>query len=182
MNATTESPPFPGSLRRSLEDRRYSPACHCTDCECARTRIFLTARTPCLAQVFDSSAQDDATYIHHLVHMREGQFPGEFGTGWNNAGFWAGSVDDHPTFPQLQQASVLIAQESIPEIACDLQQEGWSLPTFIKSVAPEPSARLHQDSCVPPLDLSPNTRTCSQAHSVPDHARREDAGAEWREY
>lgn len=64
--------------------------------------------------------------------MREGQFPGEFGTGWNNAGFWAGSVDDHPTFPQLQQASVLIAQESIPEIACDLQQEGWSLPTFIK--------------------------------------------------
>lgn len=101
MNATTESPPFPGSLRRSLEDRRYSPACHCTDCECARTRIFLTARTPCLAQVFDSSAQDDATYIHHLVHMREGQFPGEFGTGWNNAGFWAGSVDDHPTFPQV---------------------------------------------------------------------------------
>ncbi len=52
-------------------------------------------------QVEGSIARDDATYIHHLVHMREGQHPGEFGTGWNNAGFWAGSVGSHPTFEQV---------------------------------------------------------------------------------
>eukprot|EP00292_Cryptomonas_paramecium_P022322 CAMPEP_0113673846 /NCGR_PEP_ID=MMETSP0038_2-20120614/7078_1 /TAXON_ID=2898 /ORGANISM="Cryptomonas paramecium" /LENGTH=158 /DNA_ID=CAMNT_0000590337 /DNA_START=146 /DNA_END=619 /DNA_ORIENTATION=+ /assembly_acc=CAM_ASM_000170 len=39
--------------------------------------------------IADSPARAEATYAHHLVHMREGGNVGEFGTGWNNSGYWA---------------------------------------------------------------------------------------------
>jgi len=31
--------------------------------------------------IFDSDAREDATLIHVLVHLREGRYPGEYGTG-----------------------------------------------------------------------------------------------------
>jgi len=47
-------------------------------------------------------AQSYATYVHCLVHRREGDHVGEFGmTGWSNANFWSRAVDRSPAFSEL---------------------------------------------------------------------------------
>jgi hypothetical protein len=49
-----------------------------------------------------SPARADATLLHHLVHLREGPLPGEFGTGWNNSAYWASVLGaHHPIFDQV---------------------------------------------------------------------------------
>ncbi len=50
----------------------------------------------------ESPARADATLLHHLVHLREGPLPGEFGTGWNNSAYWASVLGArHPIFDQV---------------------------------------------------------------------------------
>jgi hypothetical protein len=64
------------------------------------------------------------------VHVREGKFPGEFGTGWNNAAFWSGQVGAvHPIFEQVKLAAVTAARKHptlVPQIDAEVQ-DGWKL-------------------------------------------------------
>jgi len=60
----------------------------------------------------ESEARSEATLLHHLVHLREGQHVGEFGTGWNNSGFWAGALGEHPVLSQAHVAALLLARDS----------------------------------------------------------------------
>ena len=85
--------------------------------------------------IYNSVARDDATLLHCLTHVCEGRYPGEFGTGWNNAAFWNGQVgDEHPVFVQVQQAAVAAARrfphlegEAVSEV-----QNGWTPGMFIR--------------------------------------------------
>merc|ERR1712014_351095 len=55
-----------------------------------------------------STSRQDANYCHVIVHRLEGENPGEFGTGFNNSGYWMGKAfagDDHPIFPKLLEAA-----------------------------------------------------------------------------
>lgn len=48
------------------------------------------------------TARSYATYVHCLVHRREGPHVGELGmTGWANANYWSGSVEQSPGFKNL---------------------------------------------------------------------------------
>jgi hypothetical protein len=58
----------------------------------------------------DSPARVDATYAHHLVHLREGPLPGEFGTGWNNSAYWASVLGSHPIFSQVSPPNAWVAK------------------------------------------------------------------------
>eukprot|EP01083_Nonionella_stella_P025833 71138_1 len=53
--------------------------------------------------VRNSPAKQSACYAHALTHRREGQFQGEFGSGWNNSGFWIGSTGNHVLYPKVAQ-------------------------------------------------------------------------------
>mmetsp|Transcript_156301 Transcript_156301/g.299687 ORF Transcript_156301/g.299687 Transcript_156301/m.299687 type:complete len:371 (+) Transcript_156301:31-1143(+) len=44
-----------------------------------------------------SPAEEQATHAHALVHRKEAWHVGEFGTGWQNSGFWFGSVMGGPS-------------------------------------------------------------------------------------
>ena len=71
--------------------------------------------------IYDSVARDDAILIHCLIHIREGKYPGEFGTGWNNANFWAGQVGrEHPIFEQIQHASAVVVRK-FPHLAAEVE-------------------------------------------------------------
>mmetsp|Transcript_56019 Transcript_56019/g.137377 ORF Transcript_56019/g.137377 Transcript_56019/m.137377 type:complete len:291 (+) Transcript_56019:42-914(+) len=62
------------------------------------------------APIENSPARHDATLLHHFVHLREGQHPGEFGNGWQNSGFWAGTLGHHPVFDEVHAAAMEIAK------------------------------------------------------------------------
>ena len=53
--------------------------------------------------VYNSKASQNASYAHALVHRSEGQYIGEFGTGWNNSSFWFGSTGKHSLFPNVSK-------------------------------------------------------------------------------
>lgn len=41
---------------------------------------------------------------HALTHRREGEYVGEFGTGWNNSNYWFGQTGRHNVvFPEIAQ-------------------------------------------------------------------------------
>merc|ERR1712232_1366233 len=46
-------------------------------------------------------AEHDASYLHALIHRREGDLIGEFGTGFHNSNYWWGNTGVHPVFPHL---------------------------------------------------------------------------------
>jgi len=55
-----------------------------------------------------STARTEATYCHMLIHRMEGTNIGEFGTGFNNSGFWMGNAfasGGHAIFPALRAAA-----------------------------------------------------------------------------
>ena len=85
--------------------------------------------------IYNSDAQEDATFLHCLVHIREGKFPGEFGTGWNNAAFWSGQTGmDHPVFVHIQEAA-LAASCKHPHLQAEIErevQQGWALGAFVR--------------------------------------------------
>ena len=50
----------------------------------------------------NSPANQNACYSHALTHRREGQYIGEFGTGWNNSCYWFGQTGKHKIlFPKI---------------------------------------------------------------------------------
>merc|ERR1712244_28328 len=53
-----------------------------------------------------SSASQNACYAHALTHRREGEYVGEFGTGWNNSNYWFGQTGTHNViFPLIAKYS-----------------------------------------------------------------------------
>jgi hypothetical protein len=44
--------------------------------------------------------------------VREGQNPGEFGSGWNNSGYWAGMVGEHEVFRDVHAVATLLSKGS----------------------------------------------------------------------
>eukprot|EP00164_Ancoracysta_twista_P012794 GFYU01020182.1.p1 GENE.GFYU01020182.1~~GFYU01020182.1.p1 ORF type:complete len:239 (+),score=43.04 GFYU01020182.1:159-875(+) len=58
----------------------------------------------------DGAMAATACYIHGMVHRREGQNIGEFGTGWNNAGYWFGNVGAHFLYPSVREAALRAAE------------------------------------------------------------------------
>jgi len=80
------------------------------ECHNAITPLSWDAPTHFGGAPVDSAARPEATLLHHLVHMREGQHVGEFGTGWNNAGFWSGALGPHPVLRQAHAAAAELAR------------------------------------------------------------------------
>lgn len=66
------------------------------------------------APKYDSPLRQEAAYCHAIVHRMEGGNPGEFGTGFNNSGYWIssafGTSGAHAIFPQLREAAEGLAQ------------------------------------------------------------------------
>mmetsp|Transcript_19778 Transcript_19778/g.54941 ORF Transcript_19778/g.54941 Transcript_19778/m.54941 type:complete len:225 (+) Transcript_19778:101-775(+) len=60
--------------------------------------------------VSSSAAAPEARYVHALVHRREGSNPGEFGTGWNNSGYWTSQTGTHPVMDPLRDIALSIAK------------------------------------------------------------------------
>lgn len=62
---------------------------------------------------YGSPSRQDAAYCHIIVHRMEGNNPGEFGTGFNNSGFWIGNAlgatGTHAIFPRLREAATDLA-------------------------------------------------------------------------
>jgi len=88
--------------------------------------------------VYDSPARQEATLLHCLVHLREGHHPGEFGTGYQNSGYWAGGVTEHPTMNQMQEVARTmaagVATERERELLEPLGRE-WSSQSFVRACA-----------------------------------------------
>ena len=70
-----------------------------------------------------------ASYVHALVHRREGPFPSEFGmTGFSNADYWAGSALRSPEgaealpLEDIRQAILDVAQQSPHASQPEVQQ------------------------------------------------------------
>eukprot|EP00475_Leptophrys_vorax_P043743 TRINITY_DN8516_c0_g1_i1.p1 TRINITY_DN8516_c0_g1~~TRINITY_DN8516_c0_g1_i1.p1 ORF type:complete len:249 (-),score=36.56 TRINITY_DN8516_c0_g1_i1:97-843(-) len=52
----------------------------------------------------EESVAADASYVHALIHRREGEHIGEFGSGWNNSLYWFGNVpSDHAVLVLMQK-------------------------------------------------------------------------------
>lgn len=62
--------------------------------------------------VLHSPAHQDACYAHAMVHRREGQHVGEFGTGWNNSSYWFGTVGTHPIYSKVYDFANTQAQKN----------------------------------------------------------------------
>merc|ERR1711871_489869 len=55
-----------------------------------------------------TAAEQDATYVHAMLHRQEGEFVGQEGggtLGWDNADFWFSRVGRHPLHPQLLECA-----------------------------------------------------------------------------
>ena len=54
----------------------------------------------------DATLKGTACYAHALVHRGEGQYVGEFGTGWNNSQYWFANVPNkHPVYGTVSDAA-----------------------------------------------------------------------------
>lgn len=52
----------------------------------------------------------EASYCHHIIHRNEGEHLGEFGTGFNNSGYWISRAGDHPLYLQLRAMADQLAE------------------------------------------------------------------------
>jgi len=59
--------------------------------------------------VLNSPWKKDATYVHAMVHRREGPYKGEFGSGWSNSGYWFSAVGPHPIYEKVYEAANQLA-------------------------------------------------------------------------
>lgn len=61
----------------------------------------------------DSPVRNEARYVHAITHRFEGLQDGEFGTGYNNSGYWHGALGHHPCFPALREAAQRVADRTV---------------------------------------------------------------------
>lgn len=66
-----------------------------------------------------STMSRDAKYCHVIVHRMEGENLGEFGSGFNNSGYWMGQAfyfssgtSEHPIFPALRRDAEEFAEDA----------------------------------------------------------------------
>jgi len=104
--------------------------------------------TYCGAPIIGSPAKNDASYAHALVHLLEGPVVGEYGTGWNNAGYWYSSIrGNHPVFDKILKAGKELAKEfKSPAVKKFIraQSKRWNPQAFV-SLAEDAVARRDRD-------------------------------------
>ena len=54
-----------------------------------------------------------ASYAHALTHRREAEHIGEFGTGFNNAGYWFGQTGKHCLFNDVKNMAVRVYENDL---------------------------------------------------------------------
>jgi len=83
--------------------------------------------------VRNSTAAQDACYAHAMVHRREGEHVGEFGTGWNNSSYWFGTVGAHPVYSQVYERAYELSRGN-SELQHHMQAHGgaWQPRKFLK--------------------------------------------------
>lgn len=84
------------------------------------------------APVPNSPAEEQATHAHALVHRKEAWHIGEFGTGWQNSGFWFGSVTGssaHERFAKMKALALQVA-------AGNAEKQRWAEEYLASSWSP----------------------------------------------
>lgn len=84
-----------------------------------------------------SAAEEDATYVHAILHRQEGAFVGQEGgglSGWDNAEFWFSQLEEHPIVPHLIKAA-RCGQAGRSGLKIDLRAHGnmWDHAAFLKT-------------------------------------------------
>lgn len=96
---------------------------------------------------FGSPVKLEASYCHSIVHRMEGFNPGEFGTGWNNSGYWISTAFascDHAIFPKLREGAQAFAVGS--------DHGSREAQAALRGMGPQWSARKFNQLCEEALE------------------------------
>jgi hypothetical protein len=106
-----------------------------------------------------------ASYIHAMVHRREGPFPSEFGmTGFKNAAYWAGSALKSPTGSQALPLEEF--RTAIMDIASISHSNNSQVQQWVQKNVPDVDA-------FPVWDTRVLTKLCATIQDTPDKEMQE---------